>query len=128
MGWRAWDSYETERERQVRALPLLQRVNWRGCLIVAAVLMLAVLLLWRASARAESVTLTDAQVAAEIIQASRASYYATGHPCACPYDHARNGSMCGRRSAYSRPGGADPKCYPQDVSKQEIERYRRASP
>jgi hypothetical protein len=74
------------------------------------------------------VGLTDAQVAAQIIAASRNTYYATGHPCACPYDRARNGSSCGRRSAYSRPGGAEPKCYPQDVSKSEIERYRREHP
>lgn len=31
--------------------------------------------------------------------------------CDCPYDYARNGSLCGGRSAYSRPGGRDPICY-----------------
>jgi hypothetical protein len=35
--------------------------------------------------------------------------------CPCPYNTARNGSSCGRRSAYSRPGGASPFCYPGDV-------------
>lgn len=68
--------------------------------------------------------LTDAQVARAIIQQSRGEYYATGHPCACPYDSARNGSSCGARSAYTRPGGAHPKCYPADVTKGEIEDYR----
>ncbi len=37
-------------------------------------------------------------------------------PCPCPYNVARNGSSCGRRSAYSRPGGESPLCYPSDVS------------
>lgn len=31
--------------------------------------------------------------------------------CDCPYDYAKNGSICGRRSAYSRPGGRSPVCY-----------------
>lgn len=31
--------------------------------------------------------------------------------CDCPYDYARNGSRCGGRSAYSRPGGRSPVCY-----------------
>ena len=44
-------------------------------------------------------SLTDAQVRQEIISAGRAAYLSTGHPCACPYDYARNGSSCGRRSA-----------------------------
>jgi hypothetical protein len=48
--------------------------------------------------------LTDQQVAEIIVRESRQSYYRTGHPCACPEDLARNGSRCGKRSAYSRPG------------------------
>lgn len=31
--------------------------------------------------------------------------------CDCPYDYARNGSRCGGRSAYSRPGGREPMCF-----------------
>lgn len=31
--------------------------------------------------------------------------------CDCPYDRKRNGHLCGRTSAYSRPGGRAPKCY-----------------
>ena len=77
---------------------------------------------------AQSAKLTDAQVAAKIIEDSRNGYFATGHPCACPYDRARNGSSCGGRSAYSRPGGAEPKCYPKDVSKSEIAAYRKSLP
>ena len=31
--------------------------------------------------------------------------------CACPYDRASDGSLCGARSAWSRSGGASPVCY-----------------
>jgi hypothetical protein len=61
------------------------------------------------------------------IQASRNEYYATGHRCACPNDRARNGSACGARSAYSRPGGAVPLCYPSDVTAAMIDAYRRVA-
>jgi hypothetical protein len=68
--------------------------------------------------------LTAAAIAAIIVQASREQYHATGKPCACPDDTARNGSACGGRSAYSRPGGAAPLCYPTDVTAPMIEQYR----
>jgi hypothetical protein len=68
--------------------------------------------------------LTAAAIAAIIVQASRAEYHAGGRPCACPDDTARNGSACGGRSAYSRPGGASPLCYPSDVTAMMIESHR----
>jgi hypothetical protein len=68
--------------------------------------------------------LTAAAIAAIIVKASRDQYYATGHPCACPDDTMRNGRACGGRSAYSRPGGAEPLCYPTDVPAAMIESYR----
>jgi hypothetical protein len=68
--------------------------------------------------------LMAAAIAAIIIQASRAQYHAGGRPCACPDDTMRNGRRCGGRSAYSRPGGASPLCYPSDVSMAMIESYR----
>src|ERR1700730_9125713 len=68
--------------------------------------------------------LSAASIAAIIVQASRDQYHATGRPCACPDDTARNGSSCGGRSAYSRPGGAEPLCYPTDVTPAMIEKYR----
>lgn len=36
--------------------------------------------------------------------------------CPCPYNVMKNGRRCGGNSAYSRPGGASPLCYPGDVS------------
>jgi hypothetical protein len=68
--------------------------------------------------------MTAAAIAAAIVQASRAEYHAGGRPCACPDDRARNGSSCGGRSAYSRPGGAAPLCYLSDVTAAMIESYR----
>lgn len=124
MGWRAWDAYERDAKDRWRALPWAERYNWRGIVGFALIVAVAAMILWANVAHAQSTKLTDAQVAAKVIQASRDDYYATGHPCACPYDRARNGSSCGGRSAYSRPGGAEPKCYPKDVSKSEIEAYR----
>lgn len=65
---------------------------------------------------------TDDQVAQQIIKESIASYPG---PCACPYNDARNGSSCGRRSAYSRAGGYNTACYRDDVSADDILSYRK---
>jgi hypothetical protein len=37
-----------------------------------------------------------------------------GQGCSCPYDLDKRGHLCGRRSAYSKPGGASPACYRKD--------------
>lgn len=88
---------------------------------IAVSALVGVLLVLPASAQSG---LTDQQVAVRIVQESRAAYYATGHPCACPDDHMRNGRSCGRVSAYIRPGGANPKCYVSDVTAGEIQDWR----
>jgi hypothetical protein len=69
--------------------------------------------------------LTAAAIAALIVQESRQAYYATGRPCACPEDLTLTGRPCGGNSAYSRPGGASPSCYPSDVPPERIEQYRK---
>ena len=43
--------------------------------------------------------------------------------CPCPYNTARNGSRCGKRSAYNRAGGYAPLCYPEDVSENMIKNF-----
>jgi hypothetical protein len=68
--------------------------------------------------------LSDAAIAALIVQEGRNAYYRTGHPCACPDDLMRNGRRCGGNSAYIRPGGAQPLCSAADVSPEMISRYR----
>ena len=65
---------------------------------------------------------SDNQIRQAIIQQSIASYPGS---CPCPYNVARNGSSCGRRSAYSRPGGASPMCYPADVPQSLVDQYKR---
>ncbi len=65
---------------------------------------------------------SDAQIRQEIVRESIAAY--SGN-CPCPYNVASNGSRCGGRSAYSRPGGESPKCYPGDVSAAEVAARRR---
>jgi hypothetical protein len=66
--------------------------------------------------------LSDDQIKKIIIQQSIQNY--SGN-CPCPYNVTRNGSMCGRRSAYSRAGGYAPICYPNDVTPDMIKRYKR---
>jgi len=63
-----------------------------------------------------------------IIRDSIAKYQATGHPGACPYNLMRNGRQCGDRSACSRPGGASPLCYANDVTDSMAAAWRRAHP
>jgi hypothetical protein len=74
--------------------------------------------------RKGELALTAAAIAAILVQASRDQYHATGRPCACPDDLTRNGQHCGGRSAYSRPGGASPLCYPSDVTAEMIQSYQ----
>ena len=64
---------------------------------------------------------TDAQIKKSIIKESIAEYPGN---CPCPYNLARNGSRCGKRSAYSRPGGYAPVCYDSDVTQEMIQEWR----
>lgn len=64
----------------------------------------------------------DSTIIQRIIAESLASYPGS---CACPYNTDRGGRRCGKRSAYSKPGGYAPICYPQDVSKAMIDAFRR---
>lgn len=66
-------------------------------------------------------SLSDAQVKQRIIKGSIADYSGS---CPCPYNTASNGSRCGKRSAWSRPGGESPKCFPDDVTAAEVKRWR----
>ena len=65
--------------------------------------------------------LSDDQIAKILIRRSIDSY--SGN-CPCPYSRASNGSRCGGRSAYSRPGGASPLCFRRDVTATMIVQYR----
>jgi hypothetical protein len=71
------------------------------------------------SASAES--MSDADVRQAMIQESIGAYPGN---CPCPYNHASNGSRCGKRSAWSRAGGYAPRCYPEDVTDAMVKQYR----
>lgn len=74
-----------------------------------------------AIAHAKSTALTDDQIKQQIIDDSIASYPGT---CACPFNRARNGSSCGRRSAWSKAGGYSPICYKKEVTQDRVKQWR----
>ena len=67
---------------------------------------------------------TDAQIVEEIVKESIAAYKGN---CPCPYSKNKAGRNCGGNSAYSKPGGAAPLCYPKDVTPKMIEEHRQKS-
>jgi len=78
---------------------------------------------WAQSTAKSSAPMTDAQVKEAIVKASIAGYVGS---CPCPFSRDRAGRSCGRRSAYSRPGGAAPLCFVEDVSAKMVDEYRKA--
>lgn len=66
--------------------------------------------------------LADDEIKQILINMSIASYPGN---CPCPYSRASNGSLCGKRSAYSKPGGYSPMCYKSDVSDAQVQVYRK---
>lgn len=55
-----------------------------------------------------------------MVEASIAAY--SGN-CPCPENRDRAGRRCGKHSAYSRPGGAAPHCYPDKIPAKEVARF-----
>jgi hypothetical protein len=92
----------------------------RVLLALSLALSLAVAPVWCQTSK--STGKTDAQIKQEIIKVSIANY--SGN-CPCPYNRDRAGRSCGRRSAYSRPGGAAPLCYERDVTQKMVDDYRK---
>ena len=64
---------------------------------------------------------TSAEIRSILIQQSIARYRGS---CPCPYNLDRAGRRCGRRSAYSRAGGASPLCYESDISTRTVSDFR----
>jgi hypothetical protein len=87
--------------------------------IRSTILLVAVAITWGQTKKA---TKSDAEIKQEIINESIASYRGN---CPCPYNVDRAGRRCGKRSAYSRPGGASPICYASDVTPKMVEEYRK---
>lgn len=65
--------------------------------------------------------LPDNHAALYVIQQSWQGYPGN---CPCPYSRNARGHLCGATSAYSKPGGREPKCYPQDVSQSDIRKLK----
>jgi hypothetical protein len=70
---------------------------------------------------ANHVTMAETAVVVLLMAASFFGY--TGN-CACPHYTDRAGHRCGKRSAYDRPNGAKPLCYPTDVTPEMIQAFR----
>jgi hypothetical protein len=87
----------------------------KRCVVLAFVLGIG-------SAQTQKATKTDAEIKQQIINQSIASYRGN---CPCPYNTDRAGRACGRRSAYSRPGGASPICYAKDITQKMVDDYRK---
>lgn len=66
--------------------------------------------------------LTNDEIKQILIQRSLTSYPGN---CPCPYNTDRAGRRCGKRSAYSKPGGYAPLCYPEDVTAAMIAAYKK---
>jgi hypothetical protein len=69
--------------------------------------------------------LTDNQVKDRVIAESKANYQGN---CPCDEDTDAAGHRCGRRSAHSRAGGAEPICYRSEVTADDVRDYRNAHP
>lgn len=62
----------------------------------------------------------------EILQAKeeivKLSVMGSGN-CPCPYSMTRNGSACGKKSAYTGGSGRGPSCFVEDISNAEAIHY-----
>lgn len=84
-------------------------------------LLLSLILSFSAPAKTE---FSDSQFKQLIIKNSIASY---SGQCPCPFSLRSNGSRCDGRSAYSKPGGAEPLCYEDDITKRMVDSFRRSN-
>lgn len=97
-------------------------LQWRSYALVFAPVLISIFCAFVAFSALSAPALSDAEVRDRIIQESLRGY--SGN-CPCPYNLMRNGRECGRSSAYSRPGGAAPLCYPNDISDDMVRAYRK---
>ncbi|MDG6399987.1 hypothetical protein QCD79_08275 [Pseudomonas quasicaspiana] len=86
---------------------------------ISFVALLALLCAFSVSAKDSKIP--DSAIVQLLIDDSIASY--SGN-CPCPYNAMRNGRSCGKRSAYSKPGGYAPLCFKEDVTKAMVQEYR----
>jgi hypothetical protein len=104
-------------ERQSRLDRLREEERQRNAQKLAELERLELLPIELPSRQREEATGNQAEIVASIIAQSRAGYRGN---CGCPDDRDRTGRRCGRRSAYSRAGGATVICYERDVTAEMI--------
>ncbi|MCC6737355.1 MAG: hypothetical protein IT534_14680 [Bauldia sp.] len=68
--------------------------------------------------------LTDAQIRQMMIDRSIADYLRNHGNCPCPYNIRRDGKRRDDWSAWSRPGGESPLCYPDDIPAAAVITFR----
>jgi hypothetical protein len=71
--------------------------------------------------RKKTAELSTAKIKQLLIRRSHAYYRGN---CPCPYNITAAGRKCGGRSAWSRPGGQSPLCYPSDISQSMVAQYK----
>ena len=71
---------------------------------------------------AKSQPANNDQIKQAIINESISAYPGN---CSCPYNSARNGRSCGKRSAWSRAGGYSPICYKNEVTQEMIDTWKK---
>ena len=72
-----------------------------------------------------AITLNNTEISnikQQIINDSISSY--SGR-CPCPYNTMKNGRLCGKSSAYSKPGGKSPICYSRDITTKMVNTYKK---
>jgi hypothetical protein len=89
--------------------------------VMHAVLVAGYTLLLSSASCADTPTLTDAQIRERIIEDSMRGYPGN---CPCPQNRDRTGRQCGARSAWSKPGGYTPICFPDEISDEKVREYR----
>jgi hypothetical protein len=72
------------------------------------------------SAQAAECAFPLSQVKEAMSSASIAAYSGS---CPCPYYRDRAGRRCGKRSAWSKPGGAEPLCFLDDISDAKAQQF-----
>jgi hypothetical protein len=97
-------------------------LRW-AALIVATALGATAYAQTKAPSPSELSAMNDAQIVQAIIGRSRAMHQ-IHEPCPCPDDRDRDGRVCGRNSAYNKPGKRTPICFPRDVTPQMIKDFR----
>jgi hypothetical protein len=91
-----------------------RKIVWTGLASAYAVLL-------STASFADAPRLTDEQIRTQIIALSLRSYRGN---CPCPYNVDRAGRRCGARSAWNRPGGYTPVCFPTEISDEQVKEYR----